>query len=424
MLQIQLTILQSDSYLGLRVNLADFMLPFVGVFILVSLYKKKTKLPIWQKPFAHWCPILLCGVIILSLFTSLVFHGQVSNWALYNKSIGWIILMAYLAMGGWVTTNFNCKFIYGFFFGFIGMFFLIVMYEALTDFIFWELGSKKFGWPGKEISGAMDNRNAFAFLALIAFIIFIVTTLTHVSLYVEKHSNKCKNIIVITSNIFCLFIPIILLLNGSRAFWLSFILAAIMLTFRYRARLVKFTVFGLVIGSLLAPMIYDKSIWRAFSPIAAIKATLSSDGEIYSEINNQKYDNSYDLPRIETLSNALKLNQTYLFTGTGLGGVLKSQSAEHEQVVLDNTPLWIFTEMGPLGFFAFIWVFLIMLQTLYRKPDEMIGIHDALRLSAFYMLLMFGVFSLFHEILYTRVMWFILGIALALPKSSTRLLNQ
>ena len=51
LLHMQFKFFQSEAYVGLRINLADIALPFLGMFILTSLFTKRSKWPRWRKPF-------------------------------------------------------------------------------------------------------------------------------------------------------------------------------------------------------------------------------------------------------------------------------------------------------------------------------------------------------------------------------------
>ena len=122
----------------------------------------------------------------------------------------------------------------------------------------------------------------------------------------------------------------------------------------------------------------------------------------------------YDSSRISILHDSLELIQSHPIRGAGLGAILEHQKTQSniKANILDNTPLWILTEIGPFGLFAFLWVYLAMLRALYVPKKDRDCETKQLRHVAFWMLIIFGAFSLFHEILYTRFMWFILGMAL------------
>jgi O-antigen ligase len=119
----------------------------------------------------------------------------------------------------------------------------------------------------------------------------------------------------------------------------------------------------------------------------------------------------YDMPRLMIVQDAFELIRAHPLRGAGLGTALHEQKETQGRAiaVIDNSLLWVLTEMGPLGLFGFIWVYLVMLAALYGKDKA------PLSRAAFWLLLAFGIFSLFHEILYTRFLWFILGMALVAP---------
>ena len=118
--------------------------------------------------------------------------------------------------------------------------------------------------------------------------------------------------------------------------------------------------------------------------------------------------------RVTILSDGLELIRKHPITGGGLGSIVEHQKEEQGEVlaVMDNTLAWILVEMGPFGLFSFLLVYITMLHTLYKNRSR-----SALHMAAFYMLIGFGFFSVFHEILYTRFLWFILGLTLAVPKA-------
>ena len=116
--------------------------------------------------------------------------------------------------------------------------------------------------------------------------------------------------------------------------------------------------------------------------------------------------------RLKIIESSLEKWKERPFLGTGLGGGMAAQKEQYGEVidVIDNTALWILTDMGLAGLFIFAASYASMLLALKRRIKS-----NAFALCAFLMLLVFGVFSLVHEILYTRFFWFILGLALARP---------
>ena len=85
-LQIQVTLFSSEDYLGLRVNLADFILPLLGLFILISLLLKRSVWPRWSGKFGYWAIALLSAAMLLACVNGYLTLGHWSNWALVNKT--------------------------------------------------------------------------------------------------------------------------------------------------------------------------------------------------------------------------------------------------------------------------------------------------------------------------------------------------
>lgn len=122
---------------------------------------------------------------------------------------------------------------------------------------------------------------------------------------------------------------------------------------------------------------------------------------------------------MEIAKGAAQLIMKYPLQGAGLGSVLYFQEQEDAQTrnIIDNTGLWLLTETGLVGFGIFIASYIIMVLALTRNVENFRNPEDMLSLAALVILLCFGIFSLLHEILYTRFFWFILGMALAIPRT-------
>ncbi|NQZ14926.1 MAG: hypothetical protein HRT94_08915, partial [Alphaproteobacteria bacterium] len=104
-IQIQITLFESDDYLGLRINLADLIIPFPGLFILTSLLLQKSVWPQFSLQKAYmWLGALGC-VLVAALVHSYLNFNTLSMWGLQNKIIGWIVLCSFFLMGGWITSN-------------------------------------------------------------------------------------------------------------------------------------------------------------------------------------------------------------------------------------------------------------------------------------------------------------------------------
>lgn len=406
-LQIQVTLFTSADYLGLRVNLADFVLPFLGLFILFSLLRKSSHWPAWDKPFGYWTIALLSVIIIASAINGYFITGQWSNWAWINKGLGWFILMAYMAAGGWLATNARDETIRLFVIVFLSCFCAIAAAETFLIFLFLEfdidlLNAYRGQWV--HMSGLMYNRNAFAFLLLCAALL--------ASELLRSPQSKATSMLI---KAFWFLMPFCILLNGSRALWVLIIPLALFLGFRHKTSLVKNALIPLAFGIALLPFVFQSASERLLQPILNTVLIVTPAESIDTKAGGHVHE-GYDLPRLTVLQDSFDLFRQHPITGAGLGSLLHYQEQQHGKLIstLDTTFLWILTEMGPFGLFGFVLVYIMMVHRLYkREPSE--AAHTLLSKAALFMLIAFGMFSLFHEILYSRFLWFILGMALAVP---------
>ncbi|MGD9868202.1 MAG: O-antigen ligase family protein [Hyphomicrobiales bacterium] len=105
-------------------------------------------------------------------------------------------------------------------------------------------------------------------------------------------------------------------------------------------------------------------------------------------------------------------------TGAGLGTHMVSQKraeAAAPAVQIHNTPLWLAAETGVLGLGAFS-VLVLLLGLRFWRAGRCPPGPDMTRAMAVSALLALGsavVMSLFHELLYQRMLWAVLGLALA-----------
>lgn len=125
--------------------------------------------------------------------------------------------------------------------------------------------------------------------------------------------------------------------------------------------------------------------------------------------------------RIETIEEGLRLWRQHPFFGAGLGVQLykQQQSAKPETLVqIHNTPIWILADMGLFGFLSFAALFAIFISTLWRKSKSSTtfpNLDGSFPLAAMVILASLLVMSMAHELMYQRITWLILGMAIAYP---------
>ena len=411
LIQIQTTILETDSYLGLRVNLADFLLPVAGPVIIISLLLKKSAWPVWNLRHMYvWLGILF-SILLGALIHSYLLYGGWSYWALYNKVLGWPVLCAYLCLGAWIAGNADRtllkKLLRAFFYFFLIVLLIQMVLMVAQDFT--PLRIKKWIWFPLE--GLMANRNAYAFLMLIVTSCVLANALNGYEYFSKR-----------ASDFYFLILPLGMMDTGSRAAFLAFFVLVFLSVVIYRKAAFK-ALLPFLIGVALTTAVYAHAPqkltmikWRQVE-IARQADKIVKEGGL--EKAQGHIANQGDSNRLMILKDALEMLEQKPLEGSGLGSTFLYQTEKHGEVidVIDNTSLWLMVEAGLIGFSVFAIFYALCLKTLLCSYWKSLPEHHVIYLTALFTLLMFAVMSLFHEILYFRPMWFVLGLALALPKT-------
>ncbi|MCE7886384.1 MAG: O-antigen ligase domain-containing protein [Alphaproteobacteria bacterium PRO2] len=391
-LQINLTFMASADYPGLRISAADFLLPLAALFIGVSFLRRRSAWPAWEKPFRWLAPLAMSGVMIFAFVNGYFVQGEISRWALTNKLTGWFVLMGYFGAGAWLAANHGRVLPH-----FIRAFVLFAM-AAMA----WDIAIQIFKMYGVEISaygpweaarGFMANRNAYGFLLAAAAALVTVQGF-------EKTRPRPE------FYIFWLMFPAVFIFNGSRTLWVcTAFLLVVFICLDWRKSL-KIILPCAAIGSSLFFLIFSAEQQKIFiaAPLTGIDALVEKRDDA------QGYGHA---ERMDIIHGALAMFKERPLQGAGLGSALYFQRQENGQTldVIDCTPLWILSEMGIIGLLVFAGSYALMAMALLKKAKE-----DAFARGIFIILLCFGIFSLFHELLYTRFLWFMLGLTLVRPR--------
>jgi len=129
-----------------------------------------------------------------------------------------------------------------------------------------------------------------------------------------------------------------------------------------------------------------------------------------------------DVQRLRVLSDSLEFWKKHPIEGIGLGSFLHLQNQKYADSppniqfsIIDSTPLWVLTELGLIGIVLMGGFYVVSLYTLNRSGSGQTDM-ATLRRGVLLILLAFAAMSLFHELLYTRFIWFFLGLALAVSR--------
>lgn len=406
--QVQFSFFTNDYNKGIRLNAGDLLLPLTGAAILYSLLKKNSLWPQWDVPGTWLWLAAISAIFTYALFNFHFLNDQWSPWALINKYAGWYVLASYFCLGGWVATNSspakNKKFLKFFATFFTATAFAAIAFHAADMAL--PAGLK--GWKilesatYKPLDVLMGNRNAWMLLFIAA------------SLLVYFHESMKKPLIPLWSTwLLWILIPFAFLYNSSRAGWLVFLACLPVIFFEDRNLFVKKFLPALMIGAIIMASyaaLNKQSFLNDHKYYHLTHAIVKMNPEMGPRTGNvlpRKYQG--DTVRKSSYTDALALWLEHPVMGAGLGSVLARQqgAANNLRDIVDCTTLWLLAETGMAGNILFISFYCLSLTALWRRRN------NPLQKSVFYILIAFGIMSLAHELLYTRFLWLLMGLALA-----------
>lgn len=392
-LQIQITLFAEGDYLGLRVGLADIFLPFVGIYVLQSLFTRRYSWPAWSvKNMYFWLAALIC-VMSVALLNGYLVNGFLSGWALVNKYIGLFFLISYFLLGGWIITNSqDAKYTLRVFTATFSSFFILtVSFSALIVFLDtlfpYSLWLADYPWDG-----FMANRNAY-------MVIFVMTSCFVIWSYRDiavPKSMKC---------LFWIILPIFYIFNDSRTAWLVSVPLFIIFLSAAPVKKLKTIVPLVFLGMLL--------LYSSYQFTTSYVVLDGMQAKYLWQVVEGNTNYKGDLKRFIAVEDGLELYGAYdPMIGAGLGSYKPFQIMKRGEFieVIDFTALWLLTETGILGVTTFAAFFLVCMFALYKagfRNDDS-GYHRAMLTF----LIMFAFMCIFHELMYTRVLWFSVGLAL------------
>ncbi len=373
-----------------NLNLADpFAILALAATVLHFVFARE--LPEWRMPSFN---------MVLWVFSLLLLFGflrgwmeiGITQWALGGRLIGWLVLLGYLSAGYLVSVHAGNHGLRRFAETIIATAATIVFVQmGLRLLDLWGLN------PGvylaSNFEGYAGNRNAFAFQLLTAIALFLGYTTVY-----QKH----RKIGVEFERLFLVPLLLGLLLvgvvwSGSRA---GIGVAALLLCFGFSRKCDrKILLFG-----MLGAFIMWFLVW--------VMVSVAQGSDNQNSIIQSAFSGDYsDNERWSTFIHAFDLWRKSPLIGVGLG-VFMAKSVEwlgHPQVI-HSTPFWIAAEFGLVGVVTVGWMGGVFARYLWISSK----FSPACR-SLLFLLIIFSIFGLVHEIFYQRIFWLVLGALLAKP---------
>ena len=383
----------------LNLNLAD---PF-AILALTTVALDcvmQHRLPQWRLPDFNKILLALSAMLVLGFIIG-VFEVGVTQWALAGRLLGWLVLLGYLSAGYLLVVFAGNRGLRRLMETLCVVAAAIVLWQAtyrLLAALGFEIGEP----PAYNFDGYSGNRNALAFQLLSVMSLLLA--------YSPLFANASAGAFRMRKRLFETAILGILLLGlawtGSRAGWLAgvtVLLASVACGMLRWKTLFRSALLACILwwGFRYAPNLLGSAEGLQSSPVQSFVSGEESNAE-----------------RWKTWMEAIRLWLDSPIWGAGLGVfVAKSSEFLSRPQVVHSTPLWILAEFGLIGIAVIVWV---VWKFIGYFRDTSFSQSSPHRWALIFLLVGFAVFGLFHEIFYQRIMWLILGAAVALPGSAVK----
>lgn len=358
--------------LPLQVQLAPrFRLAASDLVLIPGLVLLGTRSLDWKPVLSVWHGLLI-AVLAVSAAGTLLTTGDVSQWALFNKAIGTLgLIAAYLVVGGYATSPERVWRLLKAFVVSVSVFNAAATTALLTPIDIPLMNVSSFG----RLSGGLIDPNAWGGILTVAFLVHLVLRGSPV-----PWLGRIPDILVGGS------LPLGLMLTTSRSAWIAAGVGFLALTaIRRRA-----------IDPVLAGSI------AAFVGVVAF--AVEGIGDWLIELGG----------RGDTISQRVALNQAAFASvldhplGLGLGVFQQRYGA-----IVHNTPLWFAADMGLPGLLVFVglvsWVIARAIGAFRSQVEPVRTLALGLGLTHLAML----VLSLSIEAFYQRHWWVLMALVAA-----------
>lgn len=393
--------------LSVRMAVSDLVLPFGFASLVYAYFSGRLRRPNWVVPHI---PVFLLGFLFILGMASLIGFYRTDAfiaWAWGPKLIGFFVLLMYFVVGVIVTeAGHNCRQLV------LSLFMAtswLISIFALVRFVLDFNGVLLFDVIAIRPIGLSENPNAFAFLLAVTFILQIFSTREFVRVHRYFSYVGAGSILAL------------LFLIGSRSVFLG-VIFALPAAFYFRKKVDFHLIFvAFLIGCILLFLV-SIDYYGVFS--AFFNGTEHSSLPDIDRLDPLDYARRDPIAadggvvaRWQSTILALNLWRDAPIFGIGLGGVVHYYSQIGEFFTLHTTGLWLLVETGLVGFSYFLGIYVALVWSSFRLACE----DDSGVSASIFTILIFSLgVSIGTEILYQRHLWFLVGLAVAYPRTKTK----
>jgi len=373
----------------LTVNLGDPIAIIAGIVAIGLMLQLRSVSRLWRVEHFSAATLAISLVLAAGLLHSYVLYGPI-DWAIYNRFFGWFLLLAYVAsgtlvvaVGGNLGFGTLCKVLIASAAG-------LAVVEYVRRFF---VGLNASGGLWFRSEGMANNSNAFALQLLVAMVVLVGT----------KWFRNSKRVLS-TPTLVGAVLLVGLWLAGSRAaiaalaVGLAAVLVSGLRVLDYRNFLAKL---GAAAG--IAAVII-----LAIPKVATVGVAIGSS--------------DVEPDRLASVLEGIAMWRDHPLIGAGLGAFIHEHVVQTGiPLVIHNSALWIAAELGFPGLIAFGALFFIIAMNAIKSLRGDTSEPQIVLLGC---LVAVAAMSMLHDMLYQRLLWLVIGAAIAAPRSLRSILRS
>jgi Lysylphosphatidylglycerol synthase TM region/O-Antigen ligase len=386
----------------INLNLAD-PVAVGGAIVFLSLYATRPdRRQMWKIDHFETMLIVASGTMLVGFLIGWARFG-VTDWALYNRLIGWFVLLSYVATGALIvgatrtmglTVFLRVILIAGLTVASADLVLLFMAVLGLPVSAFLPQG------PITGISGMSQNANAFALQ--LSVILAIACALESRGKLSVSGADAKPFILVLT------ILLLAIIFAKSRTGYITVAATLCGVTWLRWVRWQSVVIAGLaalVVAVLpLGLRSAGELVWSALH-LSSMQISPEQLPNILMP-TPKSWDVSSDAERWFTIKRGLELWFEHPIFGAGLGAFVHAVEAENGVfLVIHGSAIWLLAEFGVVGLTIFATGFVLLLWSAWRGAEHGAAVARVLLL----VLLSFALFQTIHDAFYQRIFWLILG---------------
>jgi hypothetical protein len=364
----------------LNVNLAD-PLVLIGA-AMFALRHVRNGAPVWRVPALNVYLLMTSAVIALAYLYGLARLGW-TDWAFTNRLLGWPMLLCYGATGALIVLRAREQ----------GLQIMLAACAAAGATIaaldlglitLVRLGVETLkGLVEYRLEGFSQNANAFSFVLMMSLAAALVLE--------DRLRARSLLMAVILAGLWH---------AGSRA-------AEVALPFVLGIALVS----GLRLRPILRALAGAAALVIAMAVIVKIGAIAGGPGGSSIWLTKWvKLESDSNMQHLQTVREGFAMFLAHPLFGAGLGAYMADQlRLTGEPLLIHSTTVWLMAETGLAGFALFLYAGWRIFAREFARRGELASLVVILVIT------IFAVMGQAHDLMYQRVLWLLMGAALALP---------